>query len=110
MLAYHQKMLIVEKLTGRDPEGLRPGDFDEPWRTIWGRVKPVKDWDLAERALWKAAEGLEGRNELVEVLVGMLPSAESFRRFRSMAEIAEELPPVAWLWPGCRSGSRGRRW
>ena len=60
----------------------------------------MNDRDLAERVVWKAAEGLEGRNELVEEMVGKMPSAEVFQRFPSHEDLRDKLPAITWLWPG----------
>ena len=100
MAGWRDAHLVAQKVAGEDMEGLRPRDLAEPWRTIFERVEAVRHRDLAERAVWKATEGLEGRNELVEAVVRWLPDARGFGRWPSLGKLGEELAPVRWLWPG----------
>ena len=60
MLKWRQMQAIVEKLAGVESAVIRPGDLDEPWRTIYERVGFSVDARTRERELWKATEGLEG--------------------------------------------------
>ena len=100
MLEHRQILLIVDKLRGENTGGLHDRDFDEPWRTIWQRVNPVNDRELAELVVWKAAEGLADRNELAAKVVASMPSAEAFQRFPSHEDLKDRLPAISWLWPG----------
>jgi hypothetical protein len=100
MLTVFQIHRIVDKLIDEETAIVRPRDLDEPWCTIYDRVHPLRDLTLAERELWKATEGLPDRNRLVEAVLAELPDAEAMHRFPSLAELANILPPVDWLWPG----------
>ena len=98
MMELAQIYVIADRLAGQLQGIVRPSDLDEPWRTIFGRVEPVDDLDMAERVLWKATDGLEERNRLVEVILEAMPVPGV--GFPSLEELGESLPPVAWLWPG----------
>ena len=99
MLRWRQIQAIADKLLGRGG-GVRAEDLEEPWRTLYRRVRPVDDPLLAERALWKATVGLEDRHGLVEAVLLGLPGAGAVSQFRALDALAEELPPVEWVWPG----------
>jgi hypothetical protein len=91
---------IVDKLVGRELGIVRPGDLDEPWWTIYRRVRPVDDLHQAEAELWKATVGLKDRSALAEAVLLALPDSQELRSHPSLADVAEDLPPVDWLWPG----------
>jgi hypothetical protein len=103
MLRTTQIYLVADKLAGRAVPDLRPGDMDEPWETVFQRVQPIDihslhDESYAERELWKATAGLPDRNEIIEAVLRWLPEDLSF--FPSLEDLADDLSPVRWLWPG----------
>ncbi|MFN2225971.1 MAG: AAA family ATPase, partial [Anaerolineae bacterium] len=99
MLRWRQMQAINDKLLGRGA-AVPPGDLDEPWRTLYRQLEPVDDRLLAERALWKATEGLDDRHTLVETVLLGLPSAGAVSQFQPLDALAADLPPVEWVWPG----------
>ena len=98
MLRYSQIQAIVEKLRGFETVMMRTGDLDEPWQTIYERVGCDVDPRTLERELWAATEGMEGRTGLFRELMAVVPGEEAIRCFRSLEQIAEDLPPIGWLW------------
>ena len=100
MLRWRQVQAVIDRLSGKERAPLRAHDLDEPWRTIYGRVAPAGDRPAAEMALWRATEGLEGRERLFQELAVLIPGEGILRQFLSLEEMAEDLPPVEWLWPG----------
>jgi hypothetical protein len=99
MLDIVQIHTIVDKLIGQENDAVRPEDMDEPWRTIYRRVRTIDDLALAELELWKATEGLRRRNQLVESLLAATPKAPGGNRYPSLADIGGSLSPIDWLWP-----------
>jgi hypothetical protein len=105
MLRWNQIQAVADKLAGQGRIVVRPGDLDEPWRTLFTRLEPVDDPAMRERALWIATADLPGRagpedrNALVEEVLGALLASE-VGHHRSLGKLAEELEPVSWLWPG----------
>ena len=99
MLRWRQVQAVADKLLGREGLGVRAAEMDEPWRTLYRRVGPVGDPAMVERELWKATSGLEDRHGLVETVLLSLPRASAVRQFKALDELAEDLPPVEWVWP-----------
>jgi hypothetical protein len=100
MLKWNQIQAVADKLAGQERMMVRPGDLDEPWRTLYRRLEPVDDPAMRERALWKATAGMEDRNALVEEVVVALLGTSGVERHRSLGKLADDLEPVRWLWPG----------
>jgi hypothetical protein len=103
-----QRQAIVDRLTGWPLHTLPPAsDLEEPWRTIYRRLSRAVDRADAERLIWHATEGLEGRTtegldgrrQLASALIALLPGDEAFNPFRSLHDASDEFPPVDWLWP-----------
>jgi KaiC/GvpD/RAD55 family RecA-like ATPase len=91
-----QVQAIADRMAGL-PVEYRARQFQEPWAALW-------------RALEKAEKGTE-KDVLLELLMvsqerdqlinEILMAQPGFRmRFPSLAEIAEELAPIEFLWPG----------
>jgi len=105
MLRWNQVQVVADKLAGQERMVVRPGDLDEPWQTLYGRLEPVDDPAMRERALWIASADLPGRggvqdrNALLEEVLAALPPALGSSRHRSLGKLAEDLEPVSWLWP-----------
>jgi hypothetical protein len=55
----HQIQLVAEKLLDNEQVIVHPGDLDEPWHTLYRRIRPLDDAWLGDRAmiegeLWRA--------------------------------------------------------
>ncbi len=100
MLKWRQIQAIVEKLGGRELPPAQAIDLDEPWRTLYRRVRPVDHPALYERELWKASTGLEDRNGLIDTVLLTLPGPCTSSQFRPLDQLTASLAPVTWLWPG----------
>jgi putative DNA primase/helicase len=103
MLEIMQVYLIADRLLDHSLPVIRDGELDEPWQTVFQRVQPLDETARAEdgyleRVLWKATAGLPDRNQIVERVLAVLP--EDLERIPSLADVAADLPPVRWLWPG----------
>jgi hypothetical protein len=100
MLRWRQIQAVVEKLGGRELPNALATDLEDPWRTLYRRIRPVDHPSLYERELWKASAGLEDRNGLIETVLLSLPGPAARSQFRPLDELTAGLSPVAWLWPG----------
>jgi len=110
MLERIQKQAIVDRLKGLVPD-IRPDAMDEPWRSIFLGIPDVDPdeqaqvealgGDYIQRLLWRAVyENVKDRDRcipLCDELTALLDADE--RWFPSLAEIADSLPPIDWLWP-----------
>jgi putative DNA primase/helicase len=95
------KRAIIDKVVGA-PAGTLPPDYrlDEPWRTIYRRVTRAKGPNDAFSILWFAAEDRENATEVAQALFALLPEEdEAFSAYPSLHEMADDFPPVDWLWP-----------
>jgi hypothetical protein len=109
-----QMQAIIDKLAGA-PQKTQPPlyAFDEPWRTIYRRVKRAWHQTEAELLIWQATQGLEVHH-LARDLIDRLPEDDAFATYRSLHElptddaftaypslheVSGQFPPVAWLWP-----------
>ena len=100
MLKWRQIQAIVEKLGGRELPPAQAIDLDDPWRTLYRRVRPVDHPSLYERELWKASAGLEDRNGVIETVLLSLPGPDTRSQFRPLDQLTAGLAPLTWLWPG----------
>ena len=97
-----QMQAVIDKLTGVPPETLPlPSALDEPWRSIYLKVRRCGDFQEAEMLLAKVTRGIEERERygLVAALCDMLPSDEGFSAYPSLHEISGRFADVEWLWP-----------
>ena len=84
-----------------------PENFAEgPLRAAWYAIatvpwydQPALYRDLCASAVRPAMAGYPGGSALCERILRVIPSSNA-RPFRSLAEIADQLRPVQWLWPG----------
>ncbi|MCL7454868.1 MAG: AAA family ATPase, partial [Anaerolineae bacterium] len=96
MWEWSQIQAIADRLAGQEQGIVRSEDLDEPWRTLFDRVRRLDDLSMAELALWKASEGLPDRQGLVQRVLDGLPAPEA--AFPSFQELGEVLPAIEWLW------------
>ena len=96
-----QMQAIVAKLVGDTTGPLPPlAQLDEPWRTIYRRVKRAGDFTEAEMMLHRAAQDIEDGRWLARDIVDLLPPHHAFSTFRSLHEMQSRFADVRWLWPG----------
>ena len=95
-----QILAIIDRLAGRPGAHLPPvADLDEPWRSIYLRVRKAGDLTSAERQLFNAARDLPGGTSLAREVLDRIPSADIFAAFPSLLEMDARFSPVSWLWP-----------
>ena len=95
-----QKRAIIHKLVGAPASSLpHPSALDEPWRTIYRRVRRAPYLMDAAIMLQKATEDLEGGSQLDDELYRLLPGEDAFTPYPSLHEMSAQFPPVDWLWP-----------
>jgi len=94
-----QKQAIVAKLTGAPPETLPPPDaLDEPWRTIYRKVRQANGFLEAGAQLAKITGRLPGGEGQVRQLMEVLPP-DAFGAYPSLEQISGRFTDVRWLWP-----------
>ena len=97
-----QMQAIVDKLTGVPPATLPfPAALDEPWRSIYLKVRRCGGFEDAEWQLARVTKGMEEgeRRWVVGALADMLPPDEGFTAYPSLQEISGQFADVDWLWP-----------
>lgn len=103
----HQLQDIADWIGGIDvdpkptSEQFAEGALRAGWRAVtnipWDG-QPALYHNLCVMELRKAMAGYPNGNQLCERIQRVIPSSV-VRPFRSLAEIADELRPVTWLWP-----------
>jgi len=90
-----QVQTIADVLGGLEAD-LPPRAFDEPWRTAYEAVLHA-DGDK-RGALLEALADRPDKDQIAGAILGAVPGVRL--GFPSLEEIADELPPIEWLWPG----------
>lgn len=91
-----QIQALADRLAGL-PVKCSARSFQEPWRTCWLALEGVAPKDFRE-ALMKALENNPDRPKILDSLFATRPGHKM--HFDSLEEIASELAPLEWLWPG----------
>ena len=95
-----QIQAIIARLAGRPGVDLPPiAALDEPWRTIYSRVRKAGTFEAAQSQLYAAARDLEDGQWLAKEIVDLIPSGDIFAAYPSLLEMDRLFPPVSWLWP-----------
>lgn len=93
MIERLQLQSIADKLAGQTstcPTG-------EPYAAIWTRIDPALLSGLgAEQTLWQALRGIPNAHALNTAILAAMPAGN---QFPSLARLADDLQPIAWLWP-----------
>ncbi|MBN1139388.1 MAG: AAA family ATPase [Anaerolineae bacterium] len=96
--------LIRALLAGESPPGVDPYQLDEPWRTLFLRLSPGASRAEVEALLQQMMAGPRDGDELtarlLKALFGPEEAAASPAPFPSLHDLAPDLRPVEWLWPG----------
>lgn len=93
-----QIQLIADRLAGAgNGNRVRVREFEEPWRRCWLAVSEAGP-GTAQAALLAALQGTPDYESVLGAILAAAPGRLS-AQFPSLAQIAEELPPVTWLWP-----------
>ena len=103
-----QMQAIVDKIAGRGAEPPPLSALDEPWRTIYRRVRRCGDFTEAEMMLYAITRKIRPRGDsavdegwlLAHDLVDMMPHGDTFTAYPSLGEMKRGFADVRWLWPG----------
>ena len=95
-----QRQAIVDKVSGAGKAPVPLAALDEPWRTLYRRIRRAVDFTDAEIMLHRAARDIEDGRWLARELVDMMPSGDRFTAYPSLAEMKRSFADVRWLWPG----------
>jgi hypothetical protein len=93
-----QTQIIANLLVGSEQEKFRPGNFTEPWRSVYRALTPIPIGER-QRALVQALSSDPDRDARIRVIVETLPGAVG-QAFPSLEEIAGNLQPIEWVWEG----------
>lgn len=91
-----QIQAIADMMAGMGNGHMRLQDFEEPWRSI-SRAIAAASAEKRQQALIEALNGRSDRDSIIGAIMAAVPG-EQAARFPSLAEIADGLPPVEWLW------------
>ncbi|HNB50468.1 MAG TPA: AAA family ATPase [Anaerolineales bacterium] len=91
-----QIQALADRLAGY-PVHYSARSFQEPWRTCWLALEGLSSKGYRE-ALMKALENNPDQSKILEALFATRPGHKM--HFESLEEIAPNLAPLEWLWPG----------
>lgn len=76
----------------------RPDPLPEPWETIWFRTdEALHVTSSRAQAVHHACKGLPHERALARAILRAMPSD---LEYESLEQLARNLQPVSWLWPG----------
>lgn len=90
--------IVADKLAGGKPV-VAVEQLTEPWRTCYetlNQIEPGANPAIVAAALLKALQNRPDRNEIVGKIFATQPSGKP--SFPSLAEIADSLPPIEFVW------------
>jgi len=93
-----QIQALADRLAGLPvADGLKASNFTDPWLACWLAIDAVEP-PLANHALVNALAAFPEREHIVQTILSARPGYTP--SFPSLAEIAADLRPIEWLWPG----------
>jgi hypothetical protein len=79
---------------------LDPAKFDEPYRALLGAVRNAQQLGLdTTAAMMTALNGQRNGNLLIQEILNFQPGMNGHGKFLSLAELAQSLKPIQFLWP-----------
>lgn len=91
-----QAQKIADRLAGL-PTQAKSADFQPPWLACWQALEKAAPGQ-EQPALYQALSGMAGQTEILQSILSLRPGYAP--SFPSLADIADDLPPIEWLWPG----------
>lgn len=91
-----QIQAIADRLAGIDGREIKLQKFREPWRRCYAEVLHAPT-SQALMYLRNAIQGHKDREVIIDRILAATPGS-GLQKFKSLAEIAGDLQPVAWLW------------
>ncbi len=85
---------LVDRLAGYQVPTPNLAQWSEPWLTCWRALDTDPDSPPHETVL-RALEDHPERDQLITTLFSLVPGAT-----RQYPTLAQDLPPITWLWPG----------
>ena len=90
-----QIQAVADKLAGL-PAKVKAGELSEPWATCWRVLESSNG--TTNQALLEALKDEPERERIVGAILSARPGYSP--QYPSLKDIAEDLPPIEWLWPG----------
>lgn len=91
-----QIQALADRLAGL-PVQAHPRDFAMPWQVCWQALDSAAPGQ-EHNALHSATSGLPDQKEILETILATRPGYQP--KLSSLADIADELPPIEWVWKG----------
>jgi hypothetical protein len=91
-----QVQLIADRMAGLEATA-RASDFQMPWKACWMELDKVESGQEQD-ALRKALEGFPDPQANLQAILATRPGYQP--DIPSLADIADELPPIEWVWNG----------
>lgn len=90
---------LADRLAGQAiPESLHLNQWAEPWATCWRALDNAPADTPPHTVLFRALAAHPDRDAIISTLFGLQPGA--IGQYPALYDLAQDLPPIAWLWPG----------
>ena len=98
MLSTHMQIqAVADRLAGL-PSHHTLDQFADPWKTCWQALDNAEP-GRPDKALLEALQDHPNRDWIIGAIFNARPGMK-LEAFRSLEELAVDLPPIEWLWPG----------
>ncbi len=91
-----QKQMIADRLVGHPVEA-NLKDFHPPWRFLWQALLDAPPGQ-EKQAMEKAVFGLPDRDRILQSIMAINPGYRP--PMPSLQDLAKDLTPIEWVWPG----------
>ena len=88
---------LADRLAGYPVQAPNLAQWSDPWLTCWRALDVDQDSPPHETVL-RALEDHPDRDQLINTLFSLVPG--DTLRYPTLHDLAQDLPPITWLWPG----------
>ncbi len=88
---------LADRLAGYPVQTPNLAQWSEPWLTCWRALDADQDTPPHETVL-RVLEDHPGRDNLIAALFSFVPG--DTLQYPTLYDLAQDLPPITWLWPG----------
>jgi hypothetical protein len=88
---------LADRLAGYPVPAPNLAQWSEPWLTCWRALDADADSPPHETVL-RVLEDHPERDQLINTLFSLVPGATL--QYPTLHDLAQDLPPITWLWPG----------
>lgn len=90
---------LADRLAGKAPaDTITPAQWSEPWAACWRALDNAPADTPPHTVLFQALADHPERDAIISTLFGIQPGETG--QYPTLYDLAQDLPPITWLWPG----------